>query len=65
MSEEIMGYRNKVFVIFDDDEDMLAYRFIRVWKANSQWTLILAIFTTSIHCPAEFLTPHFYNSPGL
>ena len=29
-----MGYRNKTYVIFDGDEDMWAYRFMRGWKAN-------------------------------
>lgn len=29
-----MSYRNKTYVIFDGDEDMWAYRFMRGWKAN-------------------------------
>lgn len=29
-----MGYRNKSYVIFDGDNDMWAYRFMRGWKAN-------------------------------
>lgn len=29
-----MSYRNKTYVIFDGDEDMWAYRYMRGWKAN-------------------------------
>jgi hypothetical protein len=29
-----MSYRNKTYVIFDGDEDMWAYRFMKGWKAN-------------------------------
>jgi hypothetical protein len=29
-----MSYRNKTYVIFDGDEDMWAYRFMRGWKAT-------------------------------
>lgn len=29
-----MSYRNKTYVIFDGDEDMWAYRFMRGWKVN-------------------------------
>ena len=29
-----MSYRNKTYVIFDGDEDMWAYRFMRGWKTN-------------------------------
>lgn len=29
-----MSYKNKTYVIFDGDEDMWAYRFMRGWKAN-------------------------------
>ena len=28
-----MSYRNKTYVIFDGDNDMWAYRFMRGWKA--------------------------------
>lgn len=31
-----MGYRNKTYVIFDGDNDMWAYRFIRGWKVNER-----------------------------
>jgi hypothetical protein len=29
-----LSYRNKTYVIFDGDEDMWAYRYMRGWKAN-------------------------------
>jgi len=29
-----VSYRNKTYVIFDGDEDMWAYRYMRGWKAN-------------------------------
>jgi hypothetical protein len=29
-----MGYRDKTYVIFDGDNDMWAYRYMRGWKAN-------------------------------
>lgn len=29
-----MGYRNKTYVIFDGDNDIWAYRFMRGWKAS-------------------------------
>lgn len=29
-----MSYRNKTYVIFDGDNDMFAYRFMRGWKQN-------------------------------
>lgn len=29
-----MSYKNKTYVIFDGDEDMWAYRFMRGWKQN-------------------------------
>ncbi len=29
-----MAYRNKTYVIFDADNDMWAYRYMRGWKAN-------------------------------
>lgn len=29
-----MSYRNKTYVIFDGDEDMWAYRFMRGWRAT-------------------------------
>lgn len=29
-----MSYRNKTYVIFDGDNDIWAYRFMRGWKAN-------------------------------
>lgn len=29
-----MGYRNKTYVIFDGDEDMWAYGFMRGWNSN-------------------------------
>lgn len=29
-----MGYRNKTYVIFDGDEDIWAYRFMRGWKQS-------------------------------
>lgn len=31
-----MGYRNKTYVIFDGDEDMWAYGFMKGWKANDR-----------------------------
>ena len=31
--EMTMSYRNKTYVIFDGDNDMWAYRFMRGWKA--------------------------------
>jgi hypothetical protein len=34
--EAEMGYRNKTYVIFDGDNDMWAYRFMRGWKANER-----------------------------
>lgn len=60
-----MGYRNKSYVISDGDEHILAYRFLRVWRANAQWTSTLAIFTTSSHRPTEFLTQNFSNLQDL
>src|SRR5262249_1244255 len=32
--EDVMGYRNKTYVIFDGDKNMWAYRYMRGW--NSQ-----------------------------
>lgn len=29
-----MGYRNKTYVIFDGDQDMWAYTYMKGWKAN-------------------------------
>lgn len=31
-----LSYRNKTYVIFDGDEDMWAYRYMRGWKANEK-----------------------------
>ena len=29
-----MGYRNKTYIVFDGDNDIWAYRFMKGWKAN-------------------------------
>jgi len=29
-----MSYRNKTYVIFDGDNDMWAYSYMKGWKAN-------------------------------
>ena len=29
-----MSYRNKTYVVFDGDEDMWAYAFMKGWKTN-------------------------------
>jgi hypothetical protein len=31
-----MGYRNKTYVIFDGDNDIWAYRYMRGWKSNER-----------------------------